>query len=262
MASPVYLLGDIHGQYEQLVRLLHSAGLIDAQLRWSGGASLLWCVGDFFDRGPDGVAAVDLFMRLQQQAPAAGGRVDALIGNHDLRILAAQRFGELATHGPGGSFVADWLRNGGVLDDLARLTPAHIDWLCKLPALALMGDWLLAHADSTLYLRYGSTIDTVNAAFASVLRGNDPAAFDRLLDDFDQHGAFLAEPRGLQQARHVLATYGGRRLIHGHTPISKMTGLSPSAVVAPFIYAEGLCVNIDGGMYLGGPGFIHHILLP
>ncbi len=52
-----------------------------------------------------------------------------------------------------------------------------------------------------------------------------------------------------------------------------MAGMSPSgrqtaktiavadsvAPKAPFIYANGLCVNVDGGMYLGGPGFVYRL---
>jgi hypothetical protein len=29
----------------------------------------------------------------------------------------------------------------------------------------------------------------------------------------------------------------------------------PEEVTEPLVYADGLCVNIDSGMYLGGPGF-------
>ena len=67
-APPVYIIGDIHGQYQQLLGLLRGAGLVDERLDWAGGAALLWFIGDFFDRGPCGVAAVDLVMRLQAQA--------------------------------------------------------------------------------------------------------------------------------------------------------------------------------------------------
>ena len=64
-APPVYIVGDIHGQYEQLVGLLRGVGLVDERLDWAGGAALLWFIGDFFDRGPCGVASVDLVMRRQ-----------------------------------------------------------------------------------------------------------------------------------------------------------------------------------------------------
>lgn len=49
-------------------------------------------MGELFIVG-DGIGAVDLAMRLQQEAPAAGGRVHALIGNHEPLLLAAHKFG-------------------------------------------------------------------------------------------------------------------------------------------------------------------------
>ncbi|HJT57830.1 MAG TPA: metallophosphoesterase, partial [Ktedonobacteraceae bacterium] len=100
--SRIYVIGDIHGQFEKLTSLLRNAELVDDSLSWIGGTAKLWFMGDFFDRGPDGVAAVDLVMRLQQEAQIAGGRVESLLGNHEVLILAAQRFGEQSAGGPGG----------------------------------------------------------------------------------------------------------------------------------------------------------------
>ena len=59
-APPVYIVGDIHGQYQQLSDLLRGVGLVDDRLDWVGGAALLWFIGDFFDRGPCGLESVDL----------------------------------------------------------------------------------------------------------------------------------------------------------------------------------------------------------
>ncbi len=38
-----------------------------------------------------------------------------------------------------------------------------------------------------------------------------------------------------------------------------MTGVPPAQVVPPLTYASRRCVNVDGGMYLGGPGFLHRV---
>ena len=51
--SATYLIGDAHGDFTRLVALLREAGLIDAGLRWLGGASHLWFLGDYVDRGDD-----------------------------------------------------------------------------------------------------------------------------------------------------------------------------------------------------------------
>jgi len=36
-----------------------------------------------------------------------------------------------------------------------------------------------------------------------------------------------------------------------------MLGRPDDQVTEPLVYAGGLCVNVDGGMYRGGPGFVY-----
>jgi len=255
----LYIIGDIHGQYEKLVGLLRGAGLVDSNLAWAGGAARLWLMGDFFDRGPGAIAAVDLVMRLQAEAAAAGGQVASLIGNHEPLILSAQRFGDQPT-GWGGTFRDDWLRNGGDEAVLAELTPARVAWLTSLPAMALVDDLLLIHADSPMYTSYGATITEVNQSFRALLQSDDMAVWDRLLEQFSERLAFAdSDPDGAGRAAQMLADFGGRRIVHGHTPISYMLGRPADPVTEPLVYAGGLCVNVDGGMYRGGPGFVYRV---
>ena len=252
----MYVIGDVHGQYDKLVAVLRDAGLIDAANQWRGGGATLWFMGDYFDRGLDGIAAIDLIRALQEEAAEAGGRVGALLGNHDVLILAARRFGDQPSGGPGGTFLSSWRQNGGEASDLARLGAAHEAWLCNLPALALSGGRLLAHADATFYQVYGRSVPAVNHAFRALLHGDDPAAWDKLLDYFSQRRAFQDRDLGPARVGRVLALYGGRQLVHGHTPIAKLSGSRPEGVSGPLVYAGGLAVDVDAGMYLGGRGFV------
>lgn len=257
LPGPLYIIGDIHGQYEKLTGLLRAAGLVDDELSWMGGAARLWFMGDFFDRGPAAIEAVDLVMRLQAEAADAGGQVEALLGNHEPLVLAAQRFGETRT-ARSDTFLWSWRRNGGNDADLARLTAKHAEWLSSLPAMALVDDLLLIHADAAFYSSYGATIGEVNRAFHDLLHGDDAPAWDRLLDQFGERKAFQDDdPDGVPRARQMLADFGGRQIIHGHTPISYMLRCLPEDVAEPLVYAGGLCVNVDGGMYLDGPGFLY-----
>ncbi len=256
MTRSIYVIGDVHGQYDKLVQLLINTGLANDDLSWGGGRAELWLMGDFFDRGPGGIETVELLIMLQQQASALGGRVGALLGNHELLILAAHRFGQRPSGGVGGSFISDWLRNGGIVQDLARLTAGHITWLASLPAMARVAGRLLVHADASFYLEYGQSVEEVNRAFARLLRGGDPAAWDRLLEQFSERESFFIEA---SVAETFLKTFGGRQIIHGHTPITRFNRKPPEEVNAPVVYANGLCVNVDGGMYAGGPGFVYRL---
>jgi hypothetical protein len=255
----LYIIGDVHGQYDQLIELMHEAGLIDERLAWAGGAARVWFMGDFFDRGSKGIESVDLVMRLQDEAAAEGGSVAALLGNHEPLILSARRFGE-TRNGWGSTFLWDWRRNGGNDDELARLADRHVEWLSSLPAMALVDDLLLIHADATFYTSYGASIAEVNGALGALLGGDDAEAWDRLLGQFSERKAFVdADPDGASRARQILDEFGGRRIIHGHTPISFVRRCLPEEVTEPLVYADGLCVNVDAGLYLGGPGFVYRL---
>jgi hypothetical protein len=83
----IVAVGDIHGSYDGLVSILQRAELIDAETHWVGGEATLVQVGDLFDRGLQVREVLDLLMRLQGEAEAAGGRVIGLLGNHEAMNL-------------------------------------------------------------------------------------------------------------------------------------------------------------------------------
>jgi hypothetical protein len=103
----VVAIGDVHGDYDQLVSLLGVARLIDAQGKWIGEKTHLVQTGDLLDRGPDSRKAMDLLMRLEDEARAAGGAVHCLIGNHEaMNITGDLRYvseGEYAAFRDGNS---------------------------------------------------------------------------------------------------------------------------------------------------------------
>jgi hypothetical protein len=83
----IVAIGDLHGSYDDLVSLLRGTGLANESLGWTGGTSHLVLTGDLVDRGPDDRKVMELVMRLQSEAGAAGGQVQALLGNHDIMVL-------------------------------------------------------------------------------------------------------------------------------------------------------------------------------
>ena len=119
---------------------------------------------------------------------------------------------------------------------------------------------LLVHGDTLLYLQYGRSVAEVNRAIANLLGTRDTSAWARLLDEFSEHRAFADVQVGPAHAVAFLDVFGGRQIIHGHTPISKLTGQPPEAVREPLVYARELCIDVDSGMYLGGPGFDYPLI--
>lgn len=251
-----YFIGDVHGHIDKLVTLLQDTGLVNEDLQWAGRDATLCFMGDFVDRGPDGIAVIELVMRLQKEAAEAGGRVLAVVGNHDLILVAVYYFPDAHLAYDGSTFLANWHRNGGMDSDLERLTETHIKWLLSLPAMLTIGKWLVVHADAWFYTRYGRTVDEVNFVFRQLFEEQDVDGLDQLLEDFAERFTFK-EP---SKTAEFMQRYGNeytQYIIHGHTPITKMTGQPSEKIVSPHKYASNLCINLDGGMYLGSPGFVY-----
>ncbi len=262
MRPPVFVMGDVHGHYDRVVELLREEGLLNPQLRWAGDNSSLVFIGDLFDRGPDGISVVELIMRLEREGIEAGGEVLCLFGNHEMCILGASFFGRqyYSFANWSGDFYSDWLSNGGQVADLERLEKRHIDWICALPAMLLVDERRFIHADAMLYYEYGMSAPEVNKAFRALLRRRNPEEWDRMLEGFNGRDAFADwNADGRENALQFLAQYGGHQIVHGHTPIGKVTGQKYENITGPLVYAGGLCVNVDGGIYKGGPGFVYRM---
>ncbi|MCT4640305.1 MAG: metallophosphoesterase [Bacteroidales bacterium] len=135
----ILAIGDIHGQYDRLIKNLKGNSVIDNDLNWIYGDSHLVFVGDIFDRGDKVTEALWLIRKLEKQAEAKGGKVHLLIGNHenmvlknDLRYIApkyyalsynsgvtfSQMFGE-------NSFLGQWLRSKNVVMRINDIAFCH-----------------------------------------------------------------------------------------------------------------------------------------
>ena len=250
-----YVVSDVHGHVDDLVVALRGAGLLDVDRAWCGGRARLTFLGDYFDRGPDGIAVVDLVRRLQDQAAVSGGRVDAMIGNHEILALGMRRFGDRPVSSDLGSrrsFARSWELNGGKIRDQQRLTDEHVEWISGLGSIALAGPDLLLHSDTTEYLRWGDTIDQVNDTVRLVLAGDDLEQWWQCWVRLTSRHAF-AGLDGEDVAKGLLDQLGGTRIVHGHSIITTFTGQDLSEVSEPLSYAGGRVLAVDGGTYGGGP---------
>lgn len=259
--GPLYVVGDVHGYYDELREALAAEGLIDADGNWAAGNARLWFLGDFTDRGPDGIGVIDLVMQLSAEAAAAGGYCKALMGNHELLLLGAKRFGDTPVQSGAGtaSFQAAWLLNGGQKTDMDRLEDHHLQWMARLDAVMEEDGHLLVHSDTTAYLDYGDSIEAVNDTVHDVLTRSDADEVWDLFRKFTKRFAFRDES-GSQAVRELLDTYGGDRVVHGHSPIPYLLGevgtedgeSEASTVDGPHVYADGLAIAMDGGVTMAG----------
>ena len=108
----IVAIGDVHGSFDNFVAILRTAGLIDNRRQWTGGKTVFVQTGDVLDRGPASRDAMDLLRKLEKDAPAAGGLVLPLLGNHeemrlenDRRYISAGEYN--AFKGPDSSGLRD-----------------------------------------------------------------------------------------------------------------------------------------------------------
>jgi hypothetical protein len=278
----IVAIGDIHGDYTQLVNLLQTAGVLDRKGKWSGGKTHLVQTGDVLDRGPDSRKAMDLLMALEPQALKAGGRVHALLGNHeamnlygDLRYVSKE---EYASYQNGSSEQVRDAYFDLVLEDLKKKKTPPADpetfrrtfdeehplgWVEHMQAFAPQGKygkWLREHnaivkIDDIVFLHGG-----ISAKYAgrSIREINETIRAE--LNDFSklQNGMAVDEEgplwfRGLAQGPEdaqtatvdqVLANYGAHHMVIGHT-----------VRVAVLPRFSGRVITIDVGLskVYGGP---------
>lgn len=158
----VFVIGDVHGEYDSLTALLRNVGLIGANGRWTGGRGHLVFLGDLFDRGPDVTRTLWFIYGLERQAEAVGGRVHVVLGNHEIMVLA----GDLRYVSSKERCIAEY--HGTTYPRLFNVRNSVLGkWLATKPALIRIGRILLAHGGvSTKYLDYSlQAVDDTLATF-------------------------------------------------------------------------------------------------
>lgn len=155
----VVAIADIHGAYDAMVTTLQNVDVLGDDLGWTGERTHLVIVGDILDRGPKSRAAMDLLMRLEGEAEAAGGQVHVLIGNHesmiltgDMRYVSAAEYAAFSDEADADER-AHWFdlyveRHGGDVDELRgkfekSYPPGYFAMRRAFRADGYYGRWLL-----------------------------------------------------------------------------------------------------------------------
>jgi hypothetical protein len=260
----LFVIGDIHGEFDTLIAVLRNARVVDGNNRWRAGRAHLAVLGDMVDRGPDATRVLWFLYGLEPQAQRAGGRIDVVLGNHeimmmlaDMRYVHPKEQAIAAAHG---------IRYDRMYDSRRSVLGR---WLASRPALIRVDDVLLAHGGaSTDWLGYTlqSYDDTLAAFVGEELFDRwvdttyappvDSLAFKRRTDFFwDERSVFwyrgYAESAGTTAALDsVLAHFRARLHVVGHTPVPTIRGTHGGSFLdvntTPFA-AEMLLITRKGG---------------
>ena len=147
----VYVIGDTHGEFDRVVGLLRNAGLIDAELRWTGGTRHLVMLGDLFDRGADVTRLLWFLYGLEREAEMTKGRVHVVLGNHEIMVMIGDlRYVAGKEHVIAQRYGVDY---SGLFDPHRSVLGR---WLTSKPAVIRIDDLLFAHGGmGPRYAGYG-----------------------------------------------------------------------------------------------------------
>jgi bis(5'-nucleosyl)-tetraphosphatase (symmetrical) len=133
-----YVIGDLQGCHEQTLAMLERI-----RAHAGGEEPCILFAGDLINRGPDSLATL---RHVRALAMASGGRIDSVLGNHDLHLLAVaygirpeHKSDTLAgiLHAPDRDELIDWVRHR----PLAIQVQGHV-----LVHAGLLPQWTAAQA--------------------------------------------------------------------------------------------------------------------
>ncbi|KAG9015363.1 hypothetical protein FRB95_010862 [Tulasnella sp. JGI-2019a] len=99
----IVAVGDLHGDYENMMEVLKMSGAVAKNGTWSGNVDYLVQTGDIIDRGDEVIKMYRYIEGLRGQARAHGGDVRSHLGNHEvMNLIGDWRFvppAEISTFG-------------------------------------------------------------------------------------------------------------------------------------------------------------------
>jgi len=205
-----WVIGDIHGCWRTLERLLVRIG-------WNPHSDRVWLIGDLVNKGTGSLEV------LRWAAEPANG-VDAVLGNHDVHLLARAA-------GVAGHRTEDTFRD--VLDAPDR--EPLLDWLRRRPLLIEVGDTMLVHAGVHPTWSRAEAVDLADDVH-------------RILREEDGIRALYSRRRtpwsdgldGIDRAAAALAVFTrARMLAPDGTPVWEFTGPPEEAPAGTVAWWEG-----------------------
>jgi len=255
------VIGDIHADVDAARRAFQLAGATNEQDEWIGGELIVVQLGDIIGRSYEDREALDFILDVRQKAEEGGGRVYALIGNHEvfgarleLRWVANEAyaaFSGIPNLDLGDSRLAElpeYQRARG-----AALMPGghYAQELAEFPSILRLGETIYVHGGVTPHwAMYG--IDRINEEvghwFAGHVdepvsaQGMDPGNYDdsvmmsrHFSEDVDENDCAMLE--------ESLMLLGATRMIVAHSVHDSITARCDEKVWA---------VDVGMSRYYGG----------
>ena len=225
----VGVIGDLHGDYKSLMTLLELVAL---------DKDLLVFLGDYADRGPDGVEVIRTVTQLRKEHPK---NVIALMGNHeDFTESGEPNFNPCTLTDEAQAKTGSWqtyFQN--------ELKP----FIDTLPLCALIpNNALLVHGGVSSKIHGISDLNAPTEELRTDLLWSDP--FDGVGED-PNYGRGAGVEFGADVSEAICKALGVSRIIRSHQP--------QLAATKPYLMHEGKVVTLNATTVYGGSPFVYFI---
>lgn len=251
-ANRVIAIGDLHSDINVTRQVFRLAGATNENDQWIGGELTIVQLGDLIGRSDDEREVLDFIFNIQEQAQAQGGKVYALIGNHE--VMGGRVDNQAVGPNPFPAYVG---MPGLNLGDprLQRLPPnerargaalmpggPYARRIADFPTVLKLGETVYVHGGVVpRWAEYG--IERINAEVSAWLHGEttEPDSSQRV-DDSDRvmwarHFSARVDEMACLMLDESLRILGAKRMIVAHSRHPQIT-----------TYCEGKLWATDVGM--------------
>ncbi|GAB3399028.1 symmetrical bis(5'-nucleosyl)-tetraphosphatase [Massilia agilis] len=251
-----YVIGDLQG-------CAHEAQvLLDHIEQDAGGDARILFVGDLINRGPDSLGAL---RRMKELAERSGGQVEAVLGNHDLHLLAV-------------AVGAQAVSKSDTLDEILAAPDRDelVAWLRQRPLAMFVDGHLLVHAgvapqwSAQQTMALAGEVQAVLRSerwteFLAQMYGNEPDRWDDALTGLPRLRCIvnaltrvrLCQPDGTMDFKHKESDIGPPG--SGLVPWFEVPGRKTADVTVVFGHWSALglvmrpnVIGVDSGCVWGG----------
>jgi len=222
-------ISDMEGDFDAMVRLLRSNGVINDALDWTYGSSHIVLIGDMVDRGINVVPLLWLIYKLESEAKLAGGNVHYILGNHERYLLDGR------VKSAGKKYHGTFRATGMSPRELWSKDSELGGWLRSKPVMLKVGDTLFVHGGvSPRALTYNFSLEDIDAEAErnfvigdtvrrtindSIIHGSDGLLFYRgLAKSMSKYG--LEDKASSDHVNKILSRFNVNRIAIGHTLVS------------------------------------------
>jgi hypothetical protein len=219
----IVVVGDIHADYETLIKTLQYAGLINKKMEWTGKKTHLVVIGDLVDgknrvgdwTSDSDIKVIHFLEKLMGSASKTGGKVVILLGNHEFMNMS----GNFSYSGVKGT------KEMGGENGRAKYFRGSFKHFAKKCYLAVQyNDWVFCHAGIAPEISKKYSIHDLNTLLLLYL---DNRMSDEIKEKFVQiisgpHGILTTREFGMDEVscsrlNKTLANYRANHMVVGHT---------------------------------------------